>query len=659
MTHVTTRRLGDMASDHARAHFAGRARELAAMASLFDAGGPVVVHVNGVAGIGKSTLLDAFAARARAAGAAVVRIDCRAVEPTPRGFLAEISDALGEPIERVEDLAESLSSLGERVVVTLDTYEVFRLLDSWIRMSFVASLPENSRVLIASRNPPSAAWRTAPGWTNLFRSMQLDALSDDDALAFLARAGVANDAAKKINAFVRGHPLALSMAASLAHSAGSHQVPLEDAALHEVIDNLSRAYLGTVDDADTRMLLEATSVVRCATEPLLRALAPAIPPRDAMDRLRALPFAEFSREGLFIHDAVRSAIAASLATRDPDAYREHRRAAWSFLRERLGRATPADMWRTTADSFFLLSNPVLREGFFPSGPQPLAVEPALAHDDAPLRAIALLHSPVESAAHDAWWRHHQDGFHVVKDEAGDVRGYYVMVAASDLHDAVVAVDPIAAEWRRDLAARAPAGALFCRRLFDRDVGERPCPVQAACWVDIKRTYLEMRARLRWVYMTLRDPRPFADVAMKLGFRPTTTPQVEIGTDVLFSFVLDMGPGGVDGWLAEMVGADVAAPAREFGDETGSLLDVAAQELVLPSGRIGLTTIEFGVIKYLSERCGKAVSRYDLLEAVWGHRNPNSSNVVDVVIRALRKKLGSRARTIETVRGTGYRYRPPR
>ncbi len=627
------------------------------MSALFDDGGPVVMHVHGIAGIGKSTLLDGFAARARELGASVVRIDCRAVEPTARGFLAELSDALGEPVAHVDDLTEVLSSLGERVVITLDTYEVFRLLDSWVRMSFVASLPDNSRLLIASRNPPSAAWRTAPGWTHLFRSMQLDALSDDDALAFLARAGVASDAARRINGLVRGHPLALSMAASLARSAGSERVPLEHAALHEVIDDLSRAYLDSVDDPDTRFLLEATSVVRCATEPLLRALAPSIPPRDAMDRLRSLPFAELSRDGLFIHDAVRSAISSSLAVRDPDAHREHRRAAWGFLRERLGRASPSDMWRTTADSFFLLSNPVLREGFFPSGPQPLAVEPARPHDDAPLRAIVERHAPAERAAHAAWWRHHQDGFHVVKDDAGEVRGYYVMIAASQLHDDVAAVDPIAAEWRRDLAARAPAGALFCRRLFDRDVGEQPCPVQAACWVDIKRTYLEMRARLRWVYMTLRDPRPFADAAVKLGFRPTTTPEVRVGTDVLHAFVLDMGPGGVDGWLAEMVGAAIAAPAAAEAPGE-ALLDLAAQELVLPSGRVGLTTIELGVMKFLTERPGKAVSRYDLMEAVWGHRSPSSSNVVDVVVRTLRKKLGSRARTIETVRGTGYRYRPP-
>jgi DNA-binding response OmpR family regulator len=41
--------------------------------------------------------------------------------------------------------------------------------------------------------------------------------------------------------------------------------------------------------------------------------------------------------------------------------------------------------------------------------------------------------------------------------------------------------------------------------------------------------------------------------------------------------------------------------------------------------------------------------------VWGYKSATASNVVDVVIRSLRKKLGARARAVETVRGTGYRY----
>ena len=53
---------------------------------------------------------------------------------------------------------------------------------------------------------------------------------------------------------------------------------------------------------------------------------------------------------------------------------------------------------------------------------------------------------------------------------------------------------------------------------------------------------------------------------------------------------------------------------------------------------------------------QAVSRYDLMEAVWGYRNETASNVVDVVVRSLRAKLGAQATTVETVRGTGYRYR---
>lgn len=57
-----------------------------------------------------------------------------------------------------------------------------------------------------------------------------------------------------------------------------------------------------------------------------------------------------------------------------------------------------------------------------------------------------------------------------------------------------------------------------------------------------------------------------------------------------------------------------------------------------------------------ENEGKAVSRADLLEKVWGYDYEGGSNVVDVVVRALRNKLGERASMIETVRGVGYKYR---
>ena len=67
--------LFDKVSQKAHAEFSGRQRELDLLLSLLDDGGPLVVHVHGVAGIGKSTLLSIFAAAARERGARVVSID--------------------------------------------------------------------------------------------------------------------------------------------------------------------------------------------------------------------------------------------------------------------------------------------------------------------------------------------------------------------------------------------------------------------------------------------------------------------------------------------------------------------------------------------------------------------------------------------------------
>ena len=643
-------KLGDVLSERALAHFAGREREVDTLLGLFEKGGPLVVHVHGVAGIGKSSLLEAFARRTRAQGIRVVRIDCRTVEPTARGLLTELSDALGESLASVEDVALRLSSFGETVAIVLDTYEVFVLLDAWIRQVFVPSLPVNARLAIGSRNPPSPAWRTTPGWQGLFRSLPLDPLPETDALRYLAVSGVPVDVARRINGIAHGHPLALSMSASVALSDPGRRI--EDTSLHQVIDQLSRSYIEAVPDAITKQALEASAVVRCVTEPLLHALIPDIAPRDAMERLGALPFVDPGREGLFIHEAVRGAIASSLAARDPDTHREYRRAAWAYLQNRLRHGHGAEPWRYTADLLFLLENPVLREGFFPSGAQPLAVEPATAADEeAVLRLVAAKAAP-ERDALAAWWRYNADGFRVVRDRDRSICGLCIMVRASELHEAVDAADPVAAVWRRDVAARGPSNALFCRRWLDRDVGEAPSASQAASWVDLKRTYMELRGTLRWVYTALANLEPYVEVATRLGFRPLSDPTADVGGQPLHSVLLDMGPGSVDAWLADLVGAEITAEELR----ASKMLDVDARELVLPSGRVTLTSLEFGVMQYLQDHPGKAVSRYDLMEAVWGYRNDTASNVVDVVVRSLRRKLGVESSAIETVRGTGYRYR---
>ena len=56
-------KLGDIFSERAVAAFTGREHEVKALLELLEEGGPLVMHVHGVAGIGKSSLVEAFAGK--------------------------------------------------------------------------------------------------------------------------------------------------------------------------------------------------------------------------------------------------------------------------------------------------------------------------------------------------------------------------------------------------------------------------------------------------------------------------------------------------------------------------------------------------------------------------------------------------------------------
>lgn len=84
-----------------------------------------------------------------------------------------------------------------------------------------------------------------------------------------------------------------------------------------------------------------------------------------------------------------------------------------------------------------------------------------------------------------------------------------------------------------------------------------------------------------------------------------------------------------------------------------VLDLARREARVGSIVAQLSDREFHVLHHLVEHPGEVVSRERLLSDVWGYHFDPCSNVVDVCIRRLRKKLGADA-PIETVRHAGYR-----
>ena len=83
------------------------------------------------------------------------------------------------------------------------------------------------------------------------------------------------------------------------------------------------------------------------------------------------------------------------------------------------------------------------------------------------------------------------------------------------------------------------------------------------------------------------------------------------------------------------------------------IDVRGRLASLGDQPLNLTTKEFDLLRFLAERPGRALSRQQILDGVWGYDWFGDVRTVDVHIAQVRKKL-SDAATITTVRGVGYR-----
>jgi two-component system OmpR family response regulator len=103
------------------------------------------------------------------------------------------------------------------------------------------------------------------------------------------------------------------------------------------------------------------------------------------------------------------------------------------------------------------------------------------------------------------------------------------------------------------------------------------------------------------------------------------------------------------------GTDERPSVLQVGDLT---LDPAARRVRRGDEEIQLSAKEFSLLETFMRRPGEVLSRLHLLEHAWDFAYENRSNVVDVYIRHLRRKIDEPfgRRSLETVRGAGYRLR---
>ncbi len=93
---------------------------------------------------------------------------------------------------------------------------------------------------------------------------------------------------------------------------------------------------------------------------------------------------------------------------------------------------------------------------------------------------------------------------------------------------------------------------------------------------------------------------------------------------------------------------------------GDLVVDARRHVATRAGRdLGLTRREFDLLEVLARHQGQVLSREQLLRLVWGYAADVETNVVDVFVGYLRRKLeaGGEPRMFRTVRGVGWVLRP--
>ena len=134
----------------------GREEELELLLSSLRTSERAIWYVHGIAGIGKSTLLRAFASAAERNGCFVLLLDGRSTEPTATGFLESVSQHIGRKVT-VANLTAALGGKSKAVAIVIDNYESLTLLDPWIRQILVPALPSSARLFLAARELPGPA----------------------------------------------------------------------------------------------------------------------------------------------------------------------------------------------------------------------------------------------------------------------------------------------------------------------------------------------------------------------------------------------------------------------------------------------------------------------------------------------------------------------
>ncbi len=476
-----------------RRRFVGRREERALFQEALAAKEPLfsVLYVFGPGGVGKSSLLREYATIASREGAPVAFLNGRNIEPRPDGFLSALREALTIPPE--QQIPSFLSPAG-RTVILIDTAELLTPIHGWLRVEFLPGLPDSVLVVLAGRHPPALRWRSDPGWQEVMHLISLRNFSPSESRAYLVRHQVPVEAQQEILAFTHGHPLALSLVADAFEQ--SPMIDFRAEKTPDFVQALLKQFLDEVSSPEQRRALEACSLVRLTTEPLLDALLQTPGSGVYFEWLQSLSFVESESGGLLPHDLARETLAADLRWRNPEWYEELHTRARLYYTTRLEEHKDPRIQRQMLSELIYLhrENPAVRSYFQWQSTGVTYTDTFHPGDREPVLAMVEAHEGPESARLAAHWLDRQEpGVSVFRQAASDVQGFLVMLALEKCDESDREIDPAVRQAWHFLQGHAPLRqnetAIFFRYWMSQDTYQAVSPVQSRIFLNIVQHYL--------------------------------------------------------------------------------------------------------------------------------------------------------------------------